>query len=77
MTGELGNPPARVAVVGCGVIGAAWAARLRLRGVDVAVYDPSPSAGEVRDATMAAAVAAWDRLDLPTVAVGELALCGS
>ena len=32
--------PERVAIVGAGVIGAAWTARWLLRGVDVAVTDP-------------------------------------
>jgi len=69
--------PARAAVVGCGVIGAAWAARMRLRGIDVAVYDPSPTASEVLDAVMADAVAAWAALGLATDQVGSLAVVDS
>ena len=69
--------PARAAVVGCGVIGAAWAARMRLRGIDVAVYDPSPTASEVLDAVMADAVAAWAALGLATDQVGSLAIVDS
>ena len=69
--------PARAAVVGCGVIGAAWVARLRLRGIDVAVYDPSQTASEVLDAVMADAVAAWAALGLATDQVGSLAIVGS
>ena len=69
--------PARAAVVGCGVIGAAWAARMRLRGIDVAVYDPSQTASEVLDAVMADAVAAWAALGLATDQVGSLAVVDS
>ena len=39
------NPLASIdtaAVVGAGVIGAAWAARFALHGVDVLVSDPNP-----------------------------------
>jgi carnitine 3-dehydrogenase len=43
----------KAAVIGGGVIGAGWAARLALNGVDVAVFDPDPEAsrkiGEVMD----------------------------
>ena len=37
----------RAAVVGCGVIGAAWASRMLLNGVDVAVSDPNPDAAQI------------------------------
>ena len=77
MTAPIGDPPARAAVVGCGVIGSAWAARLRLRGVDVTVYDPSPAAVDSLEAVLASAVAAWDRLELPTSELGSLKICGS
>jgi carnitine 3-dehydrogenase len=69
--------PARGAVVGCGVIGAAWAARMRLRGVDVAAYDPSPSADEILDAVMIDAIAAWAALGLETDQIGSLAIVDS
>ena len=69
--------PARAAVVGCGVIGAAWVARLRLRGIDVAVYDPSQTASEVLDAVMADAVLAWAALGLATDQVGSLTIVDS
>jgi len=69
--------PARAAVVGCGVIGAAWAARMRLRGVGVAVYDPSLTASEVLDAVMADAVSAWTALGLATDQVGSLTIVDS
>ncbi len=56
----------RAAVVGCGVIGAAWASRFLLSGVDVAISDPSPDAEDILTAVMANAVAAWDDLGLAT-----------
>lgn len=36
------NAPSRVALLGAGVIGAGWAARFLLNGVDVRVFDPDP-----------------------------------
>lgn len=35
----------RVGLVGCGLIGAGWAARFRHFGMDVVAYDPRPEAG--------------------------------
>ena len=67
----------RAAVVGCGVIGAAWAARMRLRGVDIAVYDPAVDVAETLEEVMARAAVAWDGLGLPTSDVGSLTICGS
>jgi carnitine 3-dehydrogenase len=67
----------RAAVVGCGVIGAAWVARMRLRGVDVAVFDPNPHAADVLDDVMRQAVAAWDGLGLATDRPGALTVCDS
>lgn len=58
------NLPERVAVVGAGVIGAAWAARWALCGVDVAVADPSPTASRNVASTLDAARTAWRRLGL-------------
>ena len=54
------------AVIGSGVIGGAWAARLVLSGVDVLVADPAPGAADVVGATIADAARAWRRLGLPT-----------
>jgi carnitine 3-dehydrogenase len=36
----------RVAVIGCGTVGASWAALFLAHGLDVAAYDPSPGAEE-------------------------------
>jgi len=38
--------PRAVGLLGGGVIGAGWAARFLLHGVDVRVFDPDPGAGE-------------------------------
>jgi len=54
----------RVAVLGAGVIGAGWAARLVLNGIDVQVYDPQPRARAELDATLARAERAYARLTL-------------
>ena len=54
------------AVVGCGVIGAAWASRMLLNGVDVAIGDPSENAEQILTEVLANAVAAYDDLGLPT-----------
>lgn len=63
--------PQRSAVVGCGVIGAAWASRLVLSGVDVAISDPSPQAELIMHEVLANAIAAWDDLGLATDAQGQ------
>ncbi|MFT7474862.1 MAG: carnitine 3-dehydrogenase [Verrucomicrobiales bacterium] len=56
----------RAATVGCGVIGAAWASRMLLNGVDVALSDPSPNAEQILTEVLGNAVAAYDDLGLPT-----------
>jgi carnitine 3-dehydrogenase len=69
--------PRSAAAIGCGVIGAGWVARLRLRGVDVRVFDPSPSARSVIDDVHANALAAWADLGLEPGAIGSLTICES
>ncbi len=64
-------------MIGCGVIGAAWTARLRLHGVAVRVYDPSRDAPRILDEVMANAVAAWEDLGLSTEPLGELVIANS
>ncbi len=82
MTGDEGTPGGadagnavreidRAAIVGCGVIGAGWASRMVLNGVDVAVFDPSPDAERVLDETLADAVDAWEHLGLLTDRCGD------
>lgn len=62
--------PHKAAVVGCGVIGAAWASRLVLSGVDVAIADLSPQAEDIMTEVLANAIAAWDDLGLDTGSQG-------
>jgi carnitine 3-dehydrogenase len=54
--------PRRAALLGSGVIGGGWAARLLLSGVDVALYDPAPGAVEAAEAQLRRAQRAWSRL---------------
>ncbi len=67
------------AVIGCGVIGAGWAARLRMRGVAVRAYDPAPVAERVLGEVHENAMRAWCLLDLAPEpdAVGALTMCAS
>lgn len=65
------------AVIGCGVIGSGWAARLRLRGIDVKAYDPSPNAATILAEVQANANTSWDELGLATGQLGSLTLCDS
>ena len=50
--------PARAAVIGGGVIGGGWVARLIQNGVDVGIYDPDPEALRKINAVMTNADAA-------------------
>lgn len=70
-------PPGCAAVIGCGVIGAGWAARLRLRGVPVRAFDPAPGAADAVAEVHANAAAAWAELGLEPTAVGQLTWCSS
>lgn len=56
------RPPNRVAVLGAGVIGGGWTARLVLAGVDVALFDPAPDAEQGTRAQIERARRAWRRL---------------
>ena len=71
IAGESAERPERseaaiAGVVGCGVIGAAWASRMLLNGVDVAISDPNPEAETILTEVLANAVVAYDDLGLPT-----------
>ncbi len=67
----------RAGVVGCGVIGAGWVARLRLNGVAVTAFDPSPDAGRIIDTVHENATLAWRELGLEPGTVGSLTMCSS
>jgi len=77
----MGDAPSvkSAAVIGCGVIGAGWAARLRLRGVDVRAYDPAPVASQVLAEVHDNALRAWKLLDLEPAgdSIGSLTMCPS
>lgn len=52
----------RVGLIGGGVIGAGWAARFLLNGIDVAVYDPDPDLARKVQAVLGNARRAWTSL---------------
>ena len=52
----------RCACIGGGVIGAGWACRMLLNGMDVAVFDPDPATRERTKTILANAERAWQRL---------------
>jgi len=54
--------PDRVALLGAGVIGAGWAARMLIAGVDVRLFDPAPEAERTVLASLTRARRAWARL---------------
>jgi carnitine 3-dehydrogenase len=70
--------PASVGLLGGGVIGGGWAARLLLNGVDVKLYDPDPGAPRKLGEMLANARRAYDKLTLvPLPSEGELTLVAS
>ena len=66
-----------IAIVGAGVIGAAWAARFAMHGFDVRISDPSTSTSRVVDEVMSNARAAWADLDLPAGDEGRVTIVDS
>jgi carnitine 3-dehydrogenase len=70
--------PGAVGLLGGGVIGAGWAARFLLNGVDVRLYDPDPDAPRKVAGVLEAARAAYGLLTLaPLPAEGTLIHAGS
>jgi carnitine 3-dehydrogenase len=65
------------AIVGAGVIGAAWAARFVLHGIDVKISDPSPHAERIMGEVLDNARAAWAGLGLPEPVEGAITFCDS
>ncbi|KAB0682808.1 carnitine 3-dehydrogenase [Aureimonas leprariae] len=61
---------ANIGIVGCGVIGAGWAARFVLNGYDVAVFDPDPEVARKIGEVLANARLAQGKL-LPGLALPE------
>jgi carnitine 3-dehydrogenase len=52
----------RIGLVGGGVIGAGWAARFLLNGIDVAMFDPDPEIARKLETVIAGARRAWAKL---------------
>jgi carnitine 3-dehydrogenase len=69
--------PGKAAVVGTGVIGSGWLARLVLHGVDVSWFDPSEAAPTTIDRALANAEKAWSDLGVELPQRGSLRRCGS
>jgi len=68
----------RIALLGAGVVGAGWAARFAVNGIDVRVHDPDPRAGARIDETLEDAARAYARLTLaPPVPPGRIEVVGS
>ena len=63
----------RVALLGAGVVGAGWAARFAVNGIDVRVWDSDPRARARLDEVLADATRAYARLTLaPPVSPGRI-----
>ncbi len=60
--------PREAALIGCGVIGAGWAARFLLNGVDLVIHDPDPETPRRLERLLERAERAWRRLTLAPVA---------
>ena len=72
------SKPKAVGLLGGGVIGAGWAARFALNGVDVRLYDPDPGAERRVAEVLDNARRAYGRLTLaPLPAEGSLDVVGS
>ena len=70
--------PARAAVIGGGVIGGGWVARLIQNGVDVGIFDPDPEAPRKIAEVMANAEHAVGRLTMaPLPPRGDMTFAGS
>jgi len=74
----MADVPARVGLLGGGVIGGGWAARFALAGVQVQVYDPDPQAERKLTEVLAGARTAWAELtDVALPAEGTVRVVGS
>ena len=68
----------RVALLGAGVVGAGWAARFAVNGIDVRVHDPDPRARARLDEALEDAARAYARLTLaPPVPPGRVEVAAS
>ena len=71
------SQPERVAIIGAGVIGAAWAARWMLCGSDALVYDPGPETERIVTEIVDNARHSWERMGLASVREGSLTITQS
>ena len=71
------SQPERVAIIGAGVIGAAWAARWILCGSDALVYDPGPETERIVTEVAENARHSWERMGLAPVREGSLTITKS
>jgi carnitine 3-dehydrogenase len=70
--------PRRAGLLGGGVIGGGWAARLVLAGVDVRLYDPAPDAEQVARTQIERARRVWRRLtSAPAAPEGRLTIAAT
>ena len=68
----------RAAIIGGGVIGAGWIARLIENGIDVTVYDPADDAAQKVEAVLANSRYAYTKMtDAPRCAEGKVEYCDS
>ncbi len=59
---DAATPPRTAALLGAGVIGGGWGARLLIAGVDVQLFDPAPAAERAVMSSLERARRAWRRL---------------
>ena len=71
------SQPERVAIIGAGVIGAAWAARWMLCGSDALVYDPGPETERIVSEVAENARHSWERMGLASAREGSLTITQS
>ena len=69
---------AKAAVIGGGVIGAGWIARLIENGIDVSIYDPAPDAADKVEAVLKNSRYAYSKLiSVPRASEGSITYCDS
>lgn len=68
----------KAAVIGGGVIGAGWIARLIENGIDVSIYDPAPDAAEKVEAVLKNSRYAYAKMiTAPRATEGSISYCDS
>jgi carnitine 3-dehydrogenase len=72
------SSPTKAAVIGGGVIGGGWIARLVENGIGVNIYDPAPDAErKINDVLENAAIASKNLSDVPRPAPGKISYSNS